>query len=63
MGTREMSLEIVLHFFARNPPSILFLGAILMFIFNKSDIGYTLLVVGIFLQVLWLVFKMRGLGD
>ncbi len=58
-----MVLDIIMHFFARNPPSILFLGAILMFVLDKSDIGYPLLVVGIFLQILWLVFKMRGSAD
>lgn len=54
-------MDIIMKFIARNPPSILFLGAILVFLMGETDFAYTLLVAGIFLQVIWLVlFRRKG---
>jgi hypothetical protein len=48
-----------MKFIANNPPSILFLGAILVFLIGERDFAYTLLVAGILLQVLWLLMFRR----
>jgi hypothetical protein len=54
-------LEIVMRFVARNPPSILFLGAILFALLGNMNFAYDLLVVGVVLQVLWLLlFRRKG---
>jgi hypothetical protein len=54
-----MSLEVVMKFIASNPPSILFLGAVLMALFGNMDFAYELLITGVFLQILWLIFMRR----
>jgi len=48
-----------MHFFARNPPSILFLGAILLAVIGKIDFAYNLLIAGVVLQIFWLILR-RG---
>ncbi len=52
-----MDLEVVMHFFAKNPPSILFLGALLLVLVGQGDFAYDFLIAGVFLQVLWLVLR------
>jgi len=52
-------MSVIMKFIANNPPSILFLGVILVYLLGETDFAYTLLVAGIFLQVLWLFFFRR----
>ena len=53
-------MSVIMKFIASNPPSILFLGAILVFLLGERDFAYILLVAGIFIQVLWLfLFRRR----
>ena len=54
-----MGFDVIMEFIARNPPSILFLGAILVYITGHTDFAYSLLIAGIFLQVLWLIMGRR----
>jgi hypothetical protein len=51
--------EVIMRFIARNPPSILFLGAILVALSGNTDFAYDLLIAGIILQVLWLLLFSR----
>ena len=50
-------VNIIMEFIAKNPPSLLILGAILLYILGHTDFANTLLVAGVFLQVLWLVLR------
>lgn len=52
-------MNVIMKFIASNPPSILFLGAILVFLIGERDFAYTLLVAGILLQVIWLFLYRR----
>jgi hypothetical protein len=51
----DISLEVIMKFIASNPPSILFLGAILLALVGNKEFAYDLLAAEIFLQILWLV--------
>ena len=59
---REKLAEVIMRFIANNPVSILFLGAILFFLLSGEDpsfgeIASVLLVVGIILQVIWMLTR------
>jgi hypothetical protein len=51
--------NILMQFIAKNPPSILLLGAVLLYLIGNTETANVLLVGGIFLQVLWLVLRRR----
>lgn len=64
-----MSLEVIMKFIAKNPPSILFLGAILLMITSALipnsqqakilvDFAYNCFWAGILLQILWIIYKL-----
>jgi len=48
-----------MQFIAKNPPSILLLGAVLFYLLKDTNTGNILLASGILLQVLWLVMRRR----
>ena len=50
-------MSVIMEFIAKNPPSILFLGAILVYLFGEHDFAFILLATGVILQVLWLVLR------
>jgi len=50
-------INVIMKFIASNPPSILFLGAILLLIMGEKDFAMILLVAGVFLQMAWLLLR------
>lgn len=52
-------MSVIMKFIASNPPSILFLGAILVYLLGERDFAYSLLLAGIFIQVVWLILFRR----
>jgi hypothetical protein len=50
---------MILEFIENNPSTILFLSAILLYVMNLADLAYLLLIIGVLIQVLWMVVKRR----
>ena len=50
---------MILEFIENNPSTILFLSAILLYIMGMADLAYLLLIIGVLVQVIWLVVKRR----
>ena len=51
---------MILEFIENNPSTILFLSAILLYIMDLADFAYLLLIIGVLVQVLWLVVNRRA---